>query len=164
MRKHPAYNENGFTMIEVIVSLVLIGIMAALAGMFFVAITRGYIFTQQNNETSLKAQVAMAKMVKEIGSLRIETDTITAAAATSITFTRSATSHTITRASAQIQFDGIPLVDNVTVFTLTYFDKDGVATATLANIRRVDITLSMQGAEGVVSTFADSAKIQESYY
>ena len=164
MRKHPAGNENGFTMIEVIVSLVLIGIMAALAGMFFVSITKGYIFSQQNNDTSLKAQVAMAKMVKEIGSLRIETDTITAAAATSVTFTRTANNHTIDLFGTLIRFDNVTLVDNVTAFTLTYFDNAGVATATLANIRRVDITLSMQGAEGVVSTFTDNAKIQESYY
>ena len=164
MRKHPAGNENGFTMIEVIVSLVLIGIMAALAGMFFVSITKGYIFSQQNNDTSLKAQVAMAKMVKEIGSLRIETDTITAAAATSVTFTRTATNHTIDLFGTLIRFDNVTLVDNVTAFTLTYFDNAGVATATLANIRRVDITLSLQGAGGVIKTFADSATILESYF
>ena len=151
-------------MIEVIVSLVLIGIMAALAGMFFVTITQGYVFSQQNNETSLKAQVALAKMVKEIGSLSIETDTITAAAAASVTVNRAATLHTIALAGAQIQFDGIALVDNVTAFTLSYFDNAGAATANRPAIRRVDITLSLRGAEDVISSFNGSAQIQESYY
>jgi len=172
MRRHPTRNENGFTMIEVIVSLLLIGIMAVLAGMGLVAITQGYVFSQQNNETSLKAQVALAKMVKEIGSLRIETDTITATTATSISYTytdivtETTASHTIAQPAgqAQIQFDGITLVDNVNSFTFTYFDAAGAVTTTLADIRRVDIALSMQGAEGIISNFADSAKIQESYY
>jgi prepilin-type N-terminal cleavage/methylation domain-containing protein len=174
MHRRPARNENGFTLIEVIVSLLLIGILASLAGMFLVAITNGYVFSQQNNETSLKAQVALAKMVKEISSLGIETGTITAAAVTvaqptsiSYTYTDSVTgtiTHTIAQNGAQIQFDGIPLVDTVTAFALTYFDNAGAATATPAAIRRVDISLSLQGAGGVISTFADNAKILESYF
>ena len=169
------HNENGFTLIEVVVSLLLVGIMAVLAGMFLVTITQGYVFSQQNNETSLKAQVALAKMVKEIGSLGIEPCTtmltaaaVTAEALTSISYTYTCNgtiiNHTIAQNGAQIQFDGIPLVDSVTAFALSYFDNTGAATATLANIRRVDITLSLQGAGGVIKTFADSATILESYF
>jgi prepilin-type N-terminal cleavage/methylation domain-containing protein len=162
--RHPTRKKNGFTLIEVIVSLLLLGILSALGGMFLVAITQGYVFSQQNNETALKAQVALAKIVKEIGSLSIETDTITAATATAVTFRRTGTNHTLQLADLTIQFDGITLVDNVTAFGLTYFDNTGAVTATLANIRRVDITLSLRGAGGVISNFAASAKIKESYY
>jgi len=170
MRRRTACNKNGFTLMEVVVSLLLIGIMGVVAGMLLVAITKGYIFSQQNNEISLKGQVAVAKMVKEIGSIRIETDKITAATATSISYTytdpvtNTTASHTIAQAGTQIQFDGITLVDVVNAFLLSYFDNTGATTATLANIRRVDITLNLQGAGGIISTFADSAKIEESYY
>ena len=174
MYTHPARKENGFTLIEVIVSLLLIGIMAVLGGMFLVAIAQGYVFSQQNNRTSLNAQLALAKMVKEISSLGIETGTITAAAvtaagATSITYTYTdsvtgTVTHTIARNGTQIQFDGIRLVDSVAAFALAYFDNTGTATATLANIRRVDIALTLQGAGGVISNFGDSATILESYF
>ncbi len=174
MPRYPSRNENGFTLIEVIVSLVLIGVMAAVAGMGLVAITQSYVFSQQNNKTSLKAQVALAKMVKEIGSLGIEPCTtltaaaITTAQTTSISYTYTCngtiTNHTIAQSGTQIQFDGITLVDIVNAFNLAYFDNAGNTTATLANIRRVDITLSLKGAGGVISNFADSAKILESYF
>ena len=113
MPRYPSRNENGFTLIEVIVSLVLIGVMAAVAGMGLVAITQSYVFSQQNNKTSLKAQVALAKMVKEISSLGIEPcTTLTAAAITtaqtkSISYTYTCngtiTNHTIAQSGTRIQ-------------------------------------------------------------
>jgi len=176
MRRHPAINEKGFTMIEVIVSLILIGIMGVIAGMGFVAITRGYIFSQQNNETSLKAQVAMAKMVKEIGMQNIETNTIKSATATSIGYnydnpSDGSVSHTIALSGTQIQFDGITLVDNVNSLVIDYYDccsstklPTPVSAANLLKIRRVDISFGLTGAEGITSNFTGSAKIQEAYY
>ncbi|MEE9912531.1 MAG: prepilin-type N-terminal cleavage/methylation domain-containing protein [Deltaproteobacteria bacterium] len=170
MRKHPAIGDHGFTLVEVIVSLILIGVMSIIAGMGLVAITKGYFFSQQNNETSMKAQVAMARMVKEIGYQDIKTYTVTAATENSISYTytdpvTSATaSHTIALSGAEIQFDGVALVDKINSFALSYFDAAGNPTAVLANIRRVDIDLRITGADDIVSTFKNSVTIQESYY
>lgn len=176
MGKYPASGENGFTLIEVIVSLILVGIMAVVAGMGLVAITKGYFFSQQNNETSLKVQVAMARMVKEIGSENIATYSIKTAEGTKIVFnytdpSNAAYNHTIELSGTVIQFDGVTLIDKVKLFSIDYYDccnstkiTTPASASDLLKIRRVDISLSLTGADNIVSTFKDSVKIQESYY
>jgi len=42
-------NESGFTLIEIIVSLVLVGMMAAIAGMGIVTGTKGYLLAKENS-------------------------------------------------------------------------------------------------------------------
>ncbi len=181
MRIRP--NNNGFTLIEIIVSLLLVGIMAVLAGIGLVAITKGYFFSQQSNETSLKAQVAMARIIKDIGlqDPKAEDYIIKEARDTSIklTYTDPVTATVVNRTIAlsgtEVQIEGIPLTDKVAEFKLEYFTFDNtgaeklmttlpIPAAELSSIRRVDITLSLRGADDVVSTFKDTAKVQEPFY
>jgi prepilin-type N-terminal cleavage/methylation domain-containing protein len=162
----PILNEKAFTLIEVIVSLVLIGILATIAGMGLVQITQGYVFAKQNAETAQKVQIAMARIVKELG---IAT-TITAAGTNSVTFMRpeSATTsitNTIELSGGAVQIrinngGASTLIDNVTAFDLAIFDAAGNSTTTAANIRRVDITLTVSGAN---NQFKNTVWIQESY-
>ncbi len=57
--------DAGFTLIEVIVTLVLLGIMGALAGMLIATGVQGYISVNANNELSQKAQLALDRMILE---------------------------------------------------------------------------------------------------
>jgi len=61
--------ESGFTLVEVIVSLIIVGIMAAIAGMGIVTGTRGYIQTKENVHTTQKAHLAMTRMKRELMEL-----------------------------------------------------------------------------------------------
>ena len=55
-------NQKGFTLIEVIVTLILVGIMASMAGMGIVSGVQGYLFAKDNAAISQKAQAAMARL------------------------------------------------------------------------------------------------------
>ena len=77
-------DEKGFTLIEVIVTLILVGITAALAGMWIVSVANGYIFAKMNASTVQKAQLAITRLEKEFLAIR----TVTSAAAGQITYTR----------------------------------------------------------------------------
>lgn len=171
-------NEKAFTLIEVIVSLVLIGIMAAIAGMGLVKIAEGYVFAKQNAETVQKAQITLARIVKELGAVCPPWTTsgclgITAASGTSVTYTRlqgtAPVTNIITYSNPNITIavdsgTATTLIDNVTAFTLTYFDAAGASTATPANIRRVDINLTISGANNTPISFNNNTVfIQESY-
>ncbi len=58
--------QRGFTLIEVIVVLILVGIMAAMAGTGLVAAVQGYLTAAENSEVSQKAQMAMTRLTREI--------------------------------------------------------------------------------------------------
>ncbi len=57
--------DSGFTMIEVIVSLVRFGLIALVAGMGIVSFAKGYVFTRDSTHMTQKAQLAMARLNRE---------------------------------------------------------------------------------------------------
>ena len=76
-------SKSGFTLIEVIVSLILAGIMAAVAGIGIVYVVQGYLFTQKNAATLQKGQIAMSRMTLELKNISLVSSPSTS---TSITF------------------------------------------------------------------------------
>lgn len=76
-------SKSGFTLIEVIVSLILAGIMAAVAGIGIVYVVQGYLFTQKNAATLQKGQIAMSRMTLELKNISLVSSP---SAATSVTF------------------------------------------------------------------------------
>jgi prepilin-type N-terminal cleavage/methylation domain-containing protein len=154
------HNKKGFTLLEVIVSLVLIGIIAAIAGIGLVQITEGYVLARKNAETVQKAQIAMTRMIKELGSIM----TISSSSATSITYTRSGSvTNTIQLSGELVQISGSTLIDNVTAFSLTYYDAADSTTTTAASIRRINISLTVRGADNQTADFKNYVKILELY-
>jgi len=123
--------NRGFTLIEVIVVLTMVGIIATAAGMGIVSVVEGLLFTKGNVVTVQKGQVAMAKLVKELNNL----NAVTAAGSTFITFSsyRSGVPyvHTVAMAGNTITYDGDILTDQVNGFDLGYYDTyDGAREAT----------------------------------
>ncbi len=59
-------NSSGFTLIEVIVSLVLVGIMATVAGLGLVQATRSFLFAREVGVLTQKSHYAMARMRKSL--------------------------------------------------------------------------------------------------
>jgi prepilin-type N-terminal cleavage/methylation domain-containing protein len=176
-------NEKAFTLIEVIVSLVLVGIMAAVAGLGLVKITQGYVFAKQNSENLQKAQVAMTRIVKELGAAESQSGAaaITAAGPTSVSYTRrepigSSTfiSNTISISGGYVylnlnQAGNAILLNNVVPgsSSFAYFDSAGNAlsapVAVPAKIRRIDVSLTVTDANNQTSNFTNSVWVNESY-
>jgi type II secretory pathway pseudopilin PulG len=62
-------NENGFTLIEIIISLVMVGLMVSIVGILMVAGVQEYVFSKENVEISQKASMALKRLEKEIRGL-----------------------------------------------------------------------------------------------
>jgi len=57
--------QGGFTLIEMIASLAIVAILAAIAGIGLVQITEGFVLSRTGAEMAQKAQLAMARIEKE---------------------------------------------------------------------------------------------------
>ena len=148
--------ESGFTLIEVIVSLIIVGIMTAVAGMAIVTGIKGYVFARDNAVISEKARMAVARMSRELMEL---TDVITAEVSR-ITYKRPDGGSAITQTIyldpddnvIKISAGGDDLVDRVSSFTLTYYNKEmGNWVAGTDDIRLLDtvkIDLNLTRSDG----------------
>ncbi|MDF1593779.1 MAG: prepilin-type N-terminal cleavage/methylation domain-containing protein [Desulfobacterales bacterium] len=58
--------ESGFTLIEIIASMVIFALMFTLAGMGIVMAAKGYVITKENAHMAQKAQLAMARINREM--------------------------------------------------------------------------------------------------
>lgn len=159
-------SEKGFTLIEVIVALILLGIVSAIAGMGFVVVAKGYVFAKLNSEMVEKGQTAITRMVKELGDCTITAGNPTNP--TSITFDRRSdgTTHTFSWAGTpgnplvlDLSNNNDTLIDNVNGFALAYYDNAGNIVAAAA-ASQVEITMQLIAADNSIQTFTNRVYVK----
>jgi len=165
-------NKKGFTLIEVIVTLILVGITATLAGMWIVNVANGYVFAKMNANTVQNAQLAMTRLTKEFAAI----DSIIYASGTSIQYTRKDT-NLVTTGPYTVSLQDVDklqiiavienmniantLTDRVSGFTLKYCNDVPVIGTQLCGYdwpttgtrRIIEITLKLTGADNTESEF-----------
>lgn len=150
--------DEGFSLIEIIVVLVISGIILAVAGMGIVKVTESLVFTQKNASTNLKAQVALTRLEIELHMI----DNVASGTATNLVYVYNtgshAGSHSLSYSGNSILLDGDVLVDNIISFSLAYFDTYNGATqatwpAGSTTRRIIELNFSITGADGVSTPF-----------
>jgi len=58
--------EEGFTLIEMVVTLVLVGIMSVFVGLFLTTFLNSYFMVKNNSDTAMKAQMALDRISLEL--------------------------------------------------------------------------------------------------
>jgi prepilin-type N-terminal cleavage/methylation domain-containing protein len=69
--------EDGFTLIEMIVTLVLVGILSVFVGLFMTTFLNSYFMVKNNSDTAMKAQMTLDRMSLELrdsSSISVLTD------------------------------------------------------------------------------------------
>lgn len=71
-RTQPAKEKGhqGFTLLETVVSIVVIGIIGVIAAMGFLEMGTGYNLSKQNAEVTQRAQISLARIKKELASIK----------------------------------------------------------------------------------------------
>lgn len=144
--------EAGFTLIEVIVTMLIAGILATIAGLGIVQGVKGYVFANENAAITQKAELAMARMSLELRDISEVTGT---SANTTISYIRDSSSYTIALSGDEVKIDDNTLIDGVSSLNLTYYYKASDTATELTEISnptnnlvaRIDIELKLKHTE-----------------
>jgi prepilin-type N-terminal cleavage/methylation domain-containing protein len=125
-------SQKGFTLIELVTTLVLVGIMGVFASFFLYTGIRGFLVSKFSSETALQAQIALDRISTELKQAEVLVNP--APSATNIGYTsidslltgvRRLTYNAPSR-EIRLSVDGNDniLLDNVSAFTLSWTAKD----------------------------------------
>ena len=147
--------NSGFTFIEVIVSLLLVGLLSIFAGIGVSIVTKGYTLTRKNAEVTSKGQLTMTRLIKELKHI----NSVSSGTATTLNYTSYKqdvlNTHALSWAGDILLLDGDPLTNNVTGLDIGYYDTyNGVKQVSWsANSRVIEVTLGLAGANGNIISF-----------
>lgn len=151
----PHFRNRGFTLIEVIVTLMLVSVLAAVAGFGIVEVARGYQAARENERMAQTARVALLRMGREL----MELETVTNADASSVTIVTPNGTLAMGYFDSEIRLDndetavdGDILVDRVDSFQLTYLDMDDAPwndAMPVEQLAVIDIQLNLARDDGI---------------
>lgn len=161
---HQLNNEDGFSLIEIIMVLVLLAIMGVGLGFGISHIVRGYMLGRESVAVAGKAQLALLRISREMKL--IDKDSVDPGATDQqISFSTDADGiaangreHACALALVgnTITLNGDILADQVDSWTLAYFDTfDGSPETTWTATRTIiQVTITMQGPDETPITFS----------
>ena len=114
-------SQRGFTLIEIVVVIVVLGIMALMGSFGLERAMDGYNLARENSQISQKAQIALDRLAIELSHIPfnggLSRYAISAGTAGSLTYTANIVGvnevHTITQVNDQLRLDNLPLTDLV---------------------------------------------------
>jgi prepilin-type N-terminal cleavage/methylation domain-containing protein len=179
LRQHGAFNvidnKHGFTLVELIFSLVLLGIIGVFGTLFIVESLEGYILARSNVEKTQKAQSALVRLTMELENLTGLSSYSQGGSSITYTTRPKSTEPDIARsislvngrvriidgATSPAQNTGSTLVDGVGDFQLRYYEisESGVLTnwgGSLEDLYAIEIqlVLNAEGSYGAPVTFS----------
>lgn len=137
--------SKGFTLIELILVIVILGIIAVAGSLLLQQGLNNYFTNQAITDASWQGQIALQTMARRLREIRSPTD-ITTASATQLSFTdinNNAVSYQLI--GSNLLLNGSVLISGVNnaSSSFAYLDSNTTTTAVLANIRYITINLAI---------------------
>jgi len=148
--------DRGFTLVEIVITIVLVGILSGLAAMIILQGVKTYSEEQAHGSVQYQARLAMERMVREIRMIRSQGADIVTMTAANLQYTD------VNGAVTGFNWSGLPtstlnrwngasndvLASGITAFSFDYWQQDGLTVANTTNVWFIDISLTaQQGAD-----------------
>lgn len=163
----------GFTLIETVAVLLIVGVIAAVAGVGIVSGVRGFVQAREASTMAMEAQLAFDRITREVLELvdvpadstatRLVVRNVGAGGAgqfdRSIEYVANAREIRIANGAQGAQ-NGDTLINNVTAFSLTYWQEDDSSATWSAGtdprlLSGVDVTFTLAAPGGTTRTFSN---------
>ena len=137
--------EAGFTLIEMVITIVVIGIIAGISAMLILQAMRGYSDQDVRADLTNQARLAMERMAREIREVRdcTATDIPTMAGGTISFVDNTGTAITYTTSGTDLTRNGTALASSVSGLIFGYVMRSGAAAGSAAQVWNVDVTLTV---------------------
>lgn len=170
-RHRQPLGRRGFTLIEMIAALVIMGMIALFGTNMLTNAVRGYTAARNADEVAQKAQLALQRMTIEFSAL----DPLLASGyATNLTYSYSNVPHTISQSSNKIYYSqggsNYTLLDGVAAGSLQFQYYTGYANAATnsfsnnPSISLVGVSFNMQGDDtsiGMMQSYSTRVKVNK---
>ena len=143
-------SDAGVTLIELIITIVLVGIISGIGAMFVMRGTQAYVAQDQRAAITDQGRLGIERMIREMRTIRSQTAAdIPTWNATTFQFTDlTGTSITYSMAAGALTRNGTPLAGNIAALTFSYLKRDGATAATAASniwVIQISVTLTRGG-------------------
>jgi prepilin-type N-terminal cleavage/methylation domain-containing protein len=133
--------QKGFTLIEMIIVIVILGVVATFAGMMISVAARGSNQQYQLSSAGAEAQQGLERMAREI---RIALPSTLTMNATSVSFTDvNGESISFSLSSGNLLRGSNVLIEGVSSLTFSYYDSAGAVTSTAADVRYIAVNMTV---------------------
>jgi len=132
----------GFTLVEMILSIAMMGMMAALLGPWLVTSIKSYDLITSRQTMLAQVRSGFDRMTREIRLIPGQSQ-VTATTASSFQFQYPAgTSITYSLSGTNLMRNSDVLIPNVSALSFTYYDQSGASTVTASSVRSVSFQIT----------------------
>lgn len=140
--------ERGFTLIELIMAIVLVGVVAGIIGMVLLGGMQAFVAQDTKASITTQGRLAVERMVRDIRLIRSRTaaDIPTMTGATLSFVDTSGNSVVYTSGGGAVTRNGVALASpNATALTFSYFQQSGAVAASATQVWVIEVNLTFAG-------------------
>ena len=142
MKATKPINDKGFTLIELIATIVLMGMISVIVGHVLLNGYRNFITAQHISQIDWSGFLALERLVNDIHTIRSASDILTIGANQLVFTDVNSNSIQYQSSGSLLSRNSQTLATGVQSFNLSYLDKNGATTAIPSAVRYILITLA----------------------
>ena len=143
-RPFPHRAAQGFTLVELVIVIVLLGVIAALGSVMLREGFNAYFAGRDLTDADWQARVALGRMTRELREVPSAADLVSIAPTTQITFRDfGGTQIQYALNGTTLERNAVPLADGITALGFSYLDDTQTATAAPAAVRYITVQFTV---------------------